>query len=67
LFVWVLATQMGLPLPSEPLLLVAGGLAGERQLNLPLTFLLATLASLLADNIWYQLGRRKGASVLSLQ
>ena len=65
-FVWVLAEQMGLPLPAEPFLLVAGGIIGERQLNFPLTFLLATVASLLADCIWFEMGRRKGASVLSL-
>ena len=65
-FVWVLAEQIGLPLPAEPFLLVAGGMIGERQLNFPLTFLLATVAALLADSIWYELGRRRGASVLSL-
>ena len=65
-FVWVLAAQMGLPLPAEPFLLVAGGMTGERLLNFPLTFLLAVIASLLADSIWFGMGRRKGASVLSL-
>jgi len=65
-FVWVLAEQMGLPLPAEPFLLVAGGMTGQRQLSLHLTILLAILGSLLADSIWFVMGRRKGASVLSL-
>jgi membrane protein DedA with SNARE-associated domain len=65
-FVWVLAAQIGLPLPVEPFLLVAGGMTGERLLNFPLTFLLAVVASLLADSIWFEMGRRKGTSVLSL-
>jgi membrane protein DedA with SNARE-associated domain len=65
-FVWVLAEQIGLPLPAEPFLLVVGGMTGQRQLNFPWTFLLAAIGSLLADSIWFAMGRRKGASVLSL-
>ncbi len=64
-FAWVLAEQIGLPLPAEPFLLVAGGMTGERQLSLAPTFLLAAIALLLADSIWFEMGRSKGASVLS--
>ena len=64
-FVWVLAEQIGLPLPAEPFLLFAGGMAGERRFGLPPTFVLAATACLLADCFWFELGRRKGASVLS--
>lgn len=42
----------------------AGALAGEGQLNLVIAFFLAVLACLLSDNLWYQVGRRKGRSVL---
>ena len=65
-FVWVLAEQIGLPLPAEPFLLVAGGMTGQRQLSFSPTILLAIVGSLLADIIWFEMGRRKGASVLSL-
>jgi len=64
IFVWVLAEQVGLPLPALPVLLVAGALAGAGRLDLGLTILLALLASLAADALWYELGRRRGGKVL---
>jgi len=66
LFVWVLGDQLALPIPGMPFLLAAGALAGEGQLNFAMAFGLAVTASLLSDNIWYQIGRRRGGSVLSL-
>jgi membrane protein DedA with SNARE-associated domain len=66
LFVWVLAEQLGLPLPATPLLLAAGALAGSGQMNLPLAIALAVLASMLGDVSWYEFGRRRGGRVLSL-
>ena len=66
LFVWVLAEQLGLPLPATPLLLAAGALAGSGQMNLPFAIALAVLASMLGDVSWYEFGRRRGGRVLSL-
>lgn len=66
LFVWVLAEQLGLPLPATPLLLAAGALAGAGQMNLALAIGVAVLASLLGDVSWYEFGRRRGGKVLSL-
>lgn len=66
LFLFVFAEQIGLPLPAVPILLAMGALAGTGQLSYPLALLLAVTASLLSDVIWYQLGRRRGASVLNL-
>jgi membrane protein DedA with SNARE-associated domain len=63
-FAWMLAEQLGLPIPSIPLLLAAGALAGIERLSLGWTVLLAMGACLIADLIWYQLGRRRGAKVL---
>lgn len=61
----VLLDQLGLPFPSVPLLLAAGALAGLGHLN-PLVVLgLVLLAALLGDLFWYELGRRKGARILS--
>lgn len=64
LFLTVLAEQVGLPVPSSPLLLAAGALAGLHLIN-P-TFVLATAlaASLLSDSAWYLLGRRRGNAIL---
>src|SRR2546421_7263434 len=66
LFVWVLAEQLGLPLPATPLLLAAGALAGSGQMNVWLAIALAVFASLLGDVSWYQFGRVRGGKVLSL-
>ncbi|MFQ5913692.1 MAG: VTT domain-containing protein [Nitrospinota bacterium] len=66
LFVWVLAEQIGLPIPSVPLLLAAGALAGAQQFNLILAISLAVAASLLSDIIWYEIGRLRGGRVLRL-
>src|SRR5277367_3480251 len=64
LFLTVLAEQFGLPLPSSPLLLAAGALAGLHLLNLLLVLAAAIAASLLSDSAWYVLGRLRGNSVL---
>src|SRR6266446_2301690 len=63
---WVFAEQIGLPVPSMPLLLAAGALAGTGHLNFFTSLFYAMLAALAADSIWYQLGRRKGIRILQL-
>ena len=64
LFAWVFVEQMGLPLPSAPLLLAAGALAGAGRLNLFWTVALAAVAALVSDVLWYEAGRRRGVKVL---
>ncbi len=64
LFAWVLVEQLGLPVPSVPLLLAAGALAGRGRLNLSLVAVLPIVAALLSDALWYELGRRRGVKVL---
>jgi membrane protein DedA with SNARE-associated domain len=66
LFAWVLVEQMGLPLPATPLLFAAGLLAGEGQLNPAFIFGLGVMAALISNFLWYQIGRRRGSSVLTL-
>src|SRR2546428_9688696 len=65
-FVWVFIEQAGLPIPSAPLLLAAGTLSGTGRMNFGVTVALATIAAMLSDAIWYELGRRKGVKVLRL-
>jgi membrane protein DedA with SNARE-associated domain len=65
-FGWVLAEQIGLPIPAVPVLLAAGAVAGTGRLSGALVLALAVLASVLSDAIWYGIGRVRGASVLSL-
>jgi len=65
LFFWVLAEQAGMPLPATPLLLAAGALAGQHQLNFGLVVIIASIGSLVSDTFWYFVGKHKGAVVLS--
>jgi membrane protein DedA with SNARE-associated domain len=64
LFLWILSERLGLPLPVVPILLAAGALAGIGTMNGVLAFALALLAVLLGDQVWYQLGLRRGGGVL---
>jgi membrane protein DedA with SNARE-associated domain/rhodanese-related sulfurtransferase len=66
LFAFVLAEQLGLPIPSTPVLLAAGALAGLGRMNLPLAWSLAIVASLAGDIVWFVLGRWRGFSILNL-
>lgn len=65
-FFWVLGEQAGLPVPVAPLLLTCGALAGQRQISMPLTILVAALGSLVSDSAWYHIGKRRGLAVLRL-
>jgi membrane protein DedA with SNARE-associated domain len=66
LLAWVFAEQAGVPVPSLPLLLAAGALAGSHQLNLAACLMTATLAAVAADTLWYELGKRRGIAILQL-
>src|SRR4029453_12357701 len=66
LITWVFAEQVGLPIPSMPVLLAAGALAGAGRLSLPASLLYCVLAAIAADSIWYQFGRLRGVQVLHL-
>ena len=66
LFLWLLVEQAALPVPSVPVLVACGALARSGQLSPPLLMLTALAACLLADNLWFYLGRRSGGKVLKL-
>lgn len=66
LLAWVFSEQIGLPLPSMPILLAAGALSGTGQMSFFRSLFFAVLACVVADSIWYQLGLRKGIRVLQL-
>jgi membrane protein DedA with SNARE-associated domain/rhodanese-related sulfurtransferase len=63
-FVNVLLQQLGVPIPAEPTLVVAGSLAARGLLPLPGLWGVTWLAVLIADSTWYWLGRRYGNQVL---
>lgn len=58
--------QMGLPLPALPWLLAAGALSAAGQFNLLLGLVVSVAACLVADAIWFYLGRYRGNQVLGL-
>ncbi|NDQ58498.1 MAG: sulfurtransferase [Acidipila sp.] len=66
LFVWVFSEQIGLPLPSMPILLAAGALAGDGRLDWRVVVGVAMAAALASDVIWYHIGRARGIKVLQL-
>ena len=66
LFAFVLAEQSGLPIPSTPMLLAAGALAGLGRINLAFAWSLAIVASLIGDSLWFALGRWRGFSILNV-
>jgi membrane protein DedA with SNARE-associated domain/rhodanese-related sulfurtransferase len=66
LFVWVLVEQLGIPLPATPVLLAAGALSVEHEINFFLAFLASLAAALIADCTWFFIGRRYGRHVLRL-
>ena len=66
LFGAVLAEQLGLPVPAMPFLLGAGALVGMQKLDPVRALAWAVLASLLADLLWYEAGRRRGGQILKL-
>ena len=65
-FFYVFADQIGLPLPAVPALLAIGAFAAAGKLNFGLAMVASVAGSLLADVIWYAIGRARGADVLRL-
>src|SRR5882724_3752582 len=66
LFAAVFVEQMGLPLPAAPWLLAAGALVGDGKMNWAAALIAAIIGSLVADLIWFYLGRYSGNRVLRL-
>jgi len=66
LFAVVFADQVGLPVPAPPWVLAAGALAADEKLNMALAVGMTALATVLADSLWFWLGRRSGGRVLHL-
>jgi len=63
---FVFLEQIGLPIPSMPVMLAGGALAKLGHLDFTIALLVSIAASVLADGVWYEIGRRKGSSVLRL-
>ena len=66
IFVWAFAVQAGAPAPAVPMLLGAGALSGAGRMNLASAIAAAMAATVVADVVWYSLGRSHGTRVLEL-
>jgi membrane protein DedA with SNARE-associated domain len=64
LFASVFTCQMGLPVPAILFLMAAGVLGASSRLSLGISLSLAVVACLMADLLWYEVGRRWGNQVL---
>jgi len=65
-FAAVFADQAGLPIPAPPLLLAAGALAAGGKLDPALAVGMTAAAAVLADSIWFCLGRQGSGRVRQL-
>jgi membrane protein DedA with SNARE-associated domain/rhodanese-related sulfurtransferase len=66
LFAWILVEQIGVPLPATPVLIAAGALSATHQINVFAALLIGVLAAIIADSVWFVVGRRFGHHVLRL-
>ena len=65
LFAAVFIEQLGIPLPASPWMLAAGALGATGKMHWYSALLAAALGSVLADLIWFYLGRYGGNRVLN--
>jgi membrane protein DedA with SNARE-associated domain len=61
----VVAEQVGVPLPAVPALLAVGALAADGRVSVPLVVGAIAAVALSVDLVWHELGRRRGARLLS--
>jgi len=65
LIFWIFSERIGVPIPALPPLLAAGALAEMGLMSLPLSIIVAFVAVMMSDVIWFILGRYKGSRILS--
>jgi membrane protein DedA with SNARE-associated domain len=63
--VLVVAEQVGIPLPAVPALLLVGALGAQGRVSIPLVLGAIAAVALPVDLIWHELGRRRGARLLT--
>jgi membrane protein DedA with SNARE-associated domain len=64
IFINVLLEQLGVPVPAVPTLVVAGALSRANRMSSTHVLIAAVVASLIADWVWFALGRRYGYRIL---
>jgi membrane protein DedA with SNARE-associated domain/rhodanese-related sulfurtransferase len=66
LFGYVLVSQLGVPLPSGPIIMAAGALGAAGRIGVGTSVAIVVFASLCADSLWYLLGRTRGSRVVRI-
>ncbi len=64
-FLSVLITQLGMPVPAVPMLILGGTMAAMGQASYASMFCAAIGATLLADSLWFFAGRARGRRLLN--
>jgi membrane protein DedA with SNARE-associated domain len=64
-FTNVLVEQLGAPVPAVPTMVATGALAAYGAFPLALALAVTTSACVLADCVWYSIGRRSGRRALN--
>ena len=63
IFLVVTLGNVGLPVPEETILVLAGYLVWEGHLRLTLVLLVGVVSAVVGDNVGYWIGRRYGAAI----
>jgi len=63
---WVFLDLTMVPIPSEIVLLAAGSLAASGRIEFSFAILAGVVGALLADHVWFYVGRRRGQPALHL-
>jgi membrane protein DedA with SNARE-associated domain len=66
IFTNVFVAQLGVPIPAVPSMIAAGALGADGQISAMASLGLAVIASVIADSIWYLVGRTHGDRMLEL-
>jgi membrane protein DedA with SNARE-associated domain len=64
LFVLVMVESMGVPVPGETTIIVAGLAANQGKLSIELVIVIAAAGAIIGDNIGFEVGRRGGRTML---
>lgn len=64
IFVFVILGNLGIPVPEESILILAGYLVWQGDLRLPLVLIVGILSAVAGDNLGYWIGRRFGQATV---
>lgn len=64
IFVFVVLGNVGLPVPEETILLLAGYLVWQGELRLPIVLAVGMASAVLGDNLGYWIGREYGQAAI---